>query len=213
MTDEEENIRLAAEAINAHLLSPDETFSQNETAGPYTEERGYKEGTGYVNGQAVKDFGGGVCRVATTLYNTAIKSNLEIIERHNHSMPVPYVPYGQDAAVAYGYKDFKFKNSTENPLLIWTELVDNRLYIGFYGNEQAPEINWEYEVLSETETSTEYIKNTELEDSEENILVEGMDGKVVHSKVRIKDVNNSDDIRDLGNSNYAPLKHIIEIAE
>ena len=37
-------------------------------------------------------------------YNVAVLSNLKIIERHNHSMPVPYVPYGQDATVAYGSK-------------------------------------------------------------------------------------------------------------
>lgn len=214
MTSEEaENIRLAAEAISGKLVQPGEVFSQNEIAGPYTEERGYLEGTGYVNGQAVKDFGGGVCRVATTLYNTAIASDLEIIERHNHSMPVPYVPYGQDAAVAYGYKDFQFKNTSENPLLIWTELIDQRLFMGFYGKEEAPDIQWAHEVLSETETSTEYIKNSELAETEEHILVKGMDGKVVESILKIKEANGEEKIIELGRSSYAPLKHVIEISE
>lgn len=58
-SEERENISLAAEAINGTIVNPGEIFSQNETAGPYTEERGYKEGIGYVNGKAVKDFGGG----------------------------------------------------------------------------------------------------------------------------------------------------------
>ena len=55
-------------------------------------------------------------------------SNLEIIERHNHSMPVAYVPYGQDATVAYGIKDFKFKQHPF-PILIWAEGIGNRLCI------------------------------------------------------------------------------------
>lgn len=211
--EESENIRLAAEAINGSIVNPGEVFSQNETAGPYTEERGYKEGIGYVNGEAVKDFGGGVCKVATTLYNTAIASNLEIIERYNHSMPVPYVPYGQDAAVAYGHKDFRFENTTENPMLIWSEFIDNRLYMAFYGQEAAPEITWEHETLSENKSTTEYRTNNELDESEENILVHGMDGKVVHSILRIKDENGEETIKDLGQSSYAPLKTTIEINE
>lgn len=211
--DERENINLAASTVSGTVVNPGEVFSQNEVAGPYTEEKGYKEGDNYIGGQIVKDFGGGVCNVATTLYNTSIASDLEIVERHNHSMPVPYVPYGQDAAVAYGYKDFKFKNNTEDPILIWTELVDNRLYMGFYGKEAAPEITWEHETLSETKTTTEYKTNPELSEGEENILVEGMDGKVVQSVLKIKDKNGEEKIKELGQSTYNPMINLVERSE
>lgn len=210
--DERENIKLAANMIAGSVLEPDEVFSQNEVAGPYTEEKGYLEGEGYVGGEVVKDFGGGVCNVATTLYNTSILSDLEIVERHNHSMPVDYVPYGQDAAVAYGYKDFQFKNSTDDTMLIWAELIDNRLYMGFYGKEAAPVITWEHDTLSETETTTEYRTNPNLEKGDENILVEGMDGKVVDSVIKIE-YDDGEEIKDLGRSTYNPLKHLIEINE
>lgn len=148
--------------------------------------------------------------MATTLYNTAIASNLEIVERYNHSMPVPY---GQDAAVAYGYKDFRFENSTGDPLLIWTEFIDNRLYMAFYGKETAPEVLWEHEILDETKTTTEYQTNTGLDEGEENILVSGMDGKVVHSILKIKEKSGEETTKDLGQSSYAPLKTIIEVNE
>ena len=36
----------------------------------------------------------------------------EILERTNHSMPVSYVPLGQDATVNYNVIDLKFKNNT-----------------------------------------------------------------------------------------------------
>lgn len=208
--EEFENIKLAAGIITGTVVNPGEVFSQNETAGPYTEERGYKEGLGYVGGEVVKDFGGGVCNVATTLYNTSIASDLDIVERHNHSMPVGYVPYGQDAAVAYGYKDFKFKNNTEDPMLIWTKLEDNRLYMGFYGKEAAPEVVWEHETLSETETTTRYEDNPELGEGEENVLINGMDGKVVDSVLKIKDKNGEEKIKDIGKSSYNPMINIIE---
>ncbi len=211
--DERENIAIASSTISGTVLQPGEVFSQNEIAGPYTEEKGYKEGEGYVGGEIVLDFGGGVCNVATTLYNTSIVSDLEIVERYNHSMPVPYVPYGQDAAVAYGYKDFKFKNNTDNPMLIWTELVDNILYMGFYGKEEAPEITWEHETLSETETTTEYRINSELSEGEENVLVDGMDGKVVESILKVKDEDGEEKIIELGESAYNPKINLIEKGE
>lgn len=208
--DERENIRLAASMITGTVLKPGEIFSQNEVAGPYSEENGYLEGEGYSGGQVVKAFGGGVCNVATTLYNTSIISDLEIVERHNHSMPVSYVPYGQDAAVADGYKDYKFKNNTEYPMMIWAELVDNRLYMGFYGKEKGPEIAWEHETVSVTETSTQYRTNSELKDGEEYVLVEGMDGKVVDSVIKIKYEDGEEKTLDLGRSSYNPLIHLIE---
>lgn len=211
--DERGNISLAASMISGTVLEPGDVFSQNEVAGPYTEEMGYLEGEGYVGGEVVLDFGGGVCNVATTLYNTSIASDLEIVERHNHSMPVAYVPYGQDAAVAYGYKDFQFKNNTDHPMLVMAELVDNRLYMAFYGKEAGPEIMWEHETLSVTETSTEYRTNPDLNEGEENILVEGMDGKVVDSVLKIQYADGEETIKDLGRSSYNPLINLIEISE
>lgn len=210
---EQYNVNYASEEIKGTIIEPGGIFSFYETAGPYNEAQGYQEGTGYVNGEAVPMFGGGVCVVATTLYNTSIASNLETIERHNHSMPVSYVPYGQDAAVASDYMDFKFRNSTEHPLLIWAEFIEERLYIAFYGKEAAPEVTWEHVTLSETATTTEYITNPELDNGDENILIEGMDGRVVHSTVIIKKDNAEKQLIDLGQSSYAPLKTLIEVNE
>lgn len=66
-----------------------------------------------------KDFGGGNCQVSSTLYNAVLSiPNLTIIERHEHSNYVPYVPKGKDAAVAYGSYDFKFRNDTGNDIKI-----------------------------------------------------------------------------------------------
>lgn len=208
--EEKENIRLASETVNGTVVAPGEIFSQNKSIGPYTAEKGYKEGSGYVGNKIVKSMGGGVCKVATTLYNTSISSNLEIVERYNHAMPVPYVPYGQDAAVAYGFKDFKFKNNTEYPILIWTQIVENRVYMGFYGREQAPDVEWKHETLKTEPTTTEYKQNAELNKGEEKIIIEGMDGEVVESSVRIKDKDGVEQTKKLGKSSYLPMKRIIE---
>lgn len=116
---EEFNVHLAARLLKGTIIKPQEIFAQNIAIGPYTQLRGYQKGPTYIGSNLTTTYGGGVCKISSTLYNVAVLSNLKIIERHAHSMPVPYVPYGQDATVAYGAKDFKFKNTSDSPILIW----------------------------------------------------------------------------------------------
>ena len=97
---EEENVHLAAKMLAGITLEPGQVFSQNSRIGPYNEARGFKRGPTYIGSQLTTTIGGGVCKIASTLYNVAILSDLGIIERHAHGMPVPYVPHGQDATVA-----------------------------------------------------------------------------------------------------------------
>ena len=66
----------------------------------------------------IEEIGGGICQVSTTLFNAVVKADLEIVERHNHSMPVSYVDNGKDAAVSWGAQDFRFVNSTDEPIYI-----------------------------------------------------------------------------------------------
>lgn len=82
-----ENLRLAAEAINGYVIEPGATFSFNEVVGDTTAERGYKEAPVlYSSGLGSSD-GGGICQVSTALYIAAVKADLEIVERHPHSVP------------------------------------------------------------------------------------------------------------------------------
>lgn len=96
-----ENLRLAAEAINGYVIEPGATFSFNEVVGDTTAERGYKEAPVlYSSGLGSSD-GGGICQVSTALYIAAVKADLEIVERHPHSVPSDYAPIGLDATMDY----------------------------------------------------------------------------------------------------------------
>lgn len=207
---EEENVHLAADYICGTVLAPGEVFSQNKTAGPYTSDRGYKEGPTYYGTKVATTVGGGVCKIASTLYNVAVLSDLAIIERHNHSMPVPYVPYGQDATVFYGAKDFKFKNSSDSPILVWAKGVDNILYIAFYGQNIPPKIEWNHEVVKVLKTETVYIKNDSLPADTENLLHDGMDGATIKSTLTITYPDGTVKTKNMGTSHYNPLPFIVE---
>lgn len=211
LPSEKHNVQLAANSLAGTVVFPGEVFSQNKILGPYTEEKGYKEGQSYIGSNITTTIGGGVCKIASTLYNTSIISDLEIIERHNHSMPVAYVPYGQDATVAYGVKDFKFKNNKDYPILIWAKAIDNRLYIGFYGKEKAPEVQWNHKISNVVEAPKYYKKNPELKIGEEKVILEGMNGALVESWITIKDREGNIKTKNLGTSYYMPMPYIIEI--
>lgn len=180
---EEYNVHLAADMLAGIVVAPGEVFSQNQRIGPYTESRGFKKGPTYMGSQLTTTVGGGVCKIASTLYNVTILSNLQVVERHNHGMPVPYVPYGQDATVAYGALDFKFKNNTSHPVLIWAQGIDNILYIAFYSRAKPPKVEWHHEVLHVQKAPVIYRKSPDLEPGVEKTALEGMDGAVVKSGV------------------------------
>ena len=91
------NLEVGCRNINGTILAPGEVFSANEGLGEQTAAGGYKNAAVYNNGKVEPGMAGGVCQVTTTIYNAAIMAELEIVERHPHSMTVGYVPLGRDA--------------------------------------------------------------------------------------------------------------------
>lgn len=128
-----ENLRLAAEAINGYVIEPGATFSFNEVVGDTTAERGYKEAPVlYSSGLGSSD-GGGICQVSTALYIAAVKADLEIVERHPHSVPSDYVPIGLDATIVYGSRDLRIKNNTDFPITIYAKAVGQTVSVNLLG--------------------------------------------------------------------------------
>ncbi len=208
---EEYNVHLAARILCGTVVKPGEVFSQNQRIGPYTKARGFQEGPTYSGANLIKTTGGGVCKIASTLYNVAVLSNLPVVERRNHSMPVPYVPYGQDATVAEGVIDLKFRNDQSFPILIWAQGIDNTLYVAFYGEQAAPQVEWHHETLSQVKAPTVTRRNRALPLGAEKLVVEGMDGKAVRSWVTVVQPDGSTSIKKLGVSYYRPFPNIVEV--
>ena len=160
------NLKTGVGKLNGTILMPGEELSVYEATAPYDEEHGYAEGTAYENGEIVPSWGGGICQVSTTLYNAVIYAELEVVERHPHSMTVDYVKPSRDAAIAGGSLDFRFKNSYDTPIYIFGEIdSDNRLRIAIYGKDTRPAnrtVEFESETLSYEEYSVTYRTNYNL---------------------------------------------------
>ncbi|MCH5272286.1 MAG: VanW family protein [Lachnospiraceae bacterium] len=136
-----QNIAAGAAHLNAWVILPQQEFSTTAALLPFTEENGYTAGGAYINGVLSESIGGGVCQLSTTLYNALLRTKLEITERHAHSMPVAYIPPGQDAAIAVNYKDLKFKNTTDAPVLLLCEATGEEVSVTLYGTAKAARSN------------------------------------------------------------------------
>ena len=145
------NIQNGCELINGTTLYPGEEFSTYEAVAPFTQTNGYYMAGSYLNGKVVDSLGGGICQVSTTLYDAVLYAELEVTERHNHSMIVSYVDPSADAAIAESSgKDFCFINNTEYPIYI-EGIIDNKtITFNIYGKETRPsnrKVRYESEIL------------------------------------------------------------------
>lgn len=133
------NLQVGTAKINGRVLMPGEVLSGYECMAPLTLANGYKIATAYENGRSVDSVAGGVCQIATTLYNAALRAELEIVQRQNHSMTVSYVEHSMDAAIAGTYKDIKISNPYDTPIYIEGYTSGKKLTFAIYGKETRPE--------------------------------------------------------------------------
>ncbi|WP_313232210.1 VanW family protein [Tissierella praeacuta] len=159
-----ENIRLSARAISNKLILPGEEFSYNNATGPRSANSGYKEANVIIGGELTPGLGGGVCQTSTTMYNSLLLADLTILERHSHSIPANYVPYGQDAAVSYGYLDLKFRNDFDFPIYTYAKVVSDRVYVYIYGDTKAKNyvVKINPEIVETIEPKTEEVYDEKL---------------------------------------------------
>lgn len=174
------NLKVAALSINGTVLMPGETFSFNNTIGKTTPERGYKLAPVIVNNEHEMDYGGGVCQIATTLYNSVLRANLKIAERHHHSLPSSYITLGMDATVASPYLDFKFTNSFNCPVYIRGYIVNKNVYFSIYSNSSEKKFSYTYTSKSTVIPASWTITyDNTLEQGKEKIIKKATNGHKV----------------------------------
>lgn len=129
------NVESGAKHLNDILLQPGEEQSVDEAMRPYTEENGYAEAASFSGNTVEQTMGGGICQVSTTLYQALLHAELEIVERHAHSMIVSYAEPSMDAAIADDVMDLVFKNNQEYPVYIESIVGGGCITFNIYGKE------------------------------------------------------------------------------
>ena len=150
--DRSTNLKIACQKINGKVILSGDTFSYNKALGARTAAAGYKNGKIYSGGQVVDGIGGGICQISSTLYNSVLLADLEIVERRNHQFVTSYVGPGRDATVVYGLTDFKFKNTRQYPVRISASARNGIATISIYGikeeNEYTFKLYYLFDILS-----------------------------------------------------------------
>ena len=201
--DRTTNLVLACQKINGKVVMPGATFSYNEALGPRTVSAGYKNAKIYSSGEVIDGIGGGICQISSTLYNSALMSDMEIVSRRNHQFVTSYVGAGRDATVVYGSTDFKFKNTRKYPIRIVASAKSGIATVSIYGIKEADReytYSFSTKTISTIPYTTKYVEDSTLTPGKEVVKQKGanglvtetymtkmLNGKVVSTKLLSKD--------------------------
>jgi len=209
------NLRLVCEALNGHIIKSGEEFSFNDVVGKPTIKRGFQRVNIFVGRSYQEVLGGGICQAASTLYACALLADLEIVERTSHSYVHDFIQQGLDAEVYYGSSDFRFKNTTDQPIRIDAAVEDGSIKISLVGSDNKDyTVKISYKVSKTKQPGIVY--NTMLFDNpggyqNGDILTEGIAGcnVSVYQKKYNKDTGRLTDQVLVSESYYAKRDAVV----
>ncbi len=128
------NMKKAMEMCDGSVIEPGAIWSFNGCTGNSNlASGGWVPAKVISGGQFTNGYGGGICQASTTIYNAALRANLAIDTRFNHTYPSTYCKVGFDATVDYPSKDLKLKNNTGYPVYIQCIMDGRKLTVNIYG--------------------------------------------------------------------------------
>jgi len=135
--DRRHNIAVGVAKLNGMLIAPGETFSAVAGIGTTTEEEGFVKEFVIKDNKSIKELGGGLCQVATTLFRLALNAGLPVTERTNHRYVVSYYGPGLDATIYGPTPDLKFVNDTDGYLLLQGRVEGDEAQFELYGQRDG----------------------------------------------------------------------------
>lgn len=126
------NIKVAISKLDGLIIPPGKTFSFWYAVGNISKDLGYVDGMLLSNGRVIEGVGGGLCQLSNFLFWIFLHADVEVIERHHHSVDVfpdsgRTLPFGSGATIFSNYLDLKIKNISDKPLQIRLWLTETQL--------------------------------------------------------------------------------------
>ena len=158
------NIHLAADLISDSVAPANGgIWSFNDIAGECNEEKGFMAAQAIADDEVVDEIGGGICQVATTVFNAVYLAGFTFKERQAHTNYIASYPAGRDAAVSWPYPDLKWSNDSASDVLLRTSYTDTTVTVGLYGVDPGYTVSIETgEWQLGTEYQTVYVNDPEL---------------------------------------------------
>jgi vancomycin resistance protein YoaR len=156
--------------------------------------------------------GGGVSQVATTLYNAAFMSGLQLVAHTPHEFWISRYPKGREATVSWGGPELVFVNDWDAPLVMLVDAGDSGITVRFFSRALKRRV--EYGEGAQTdfkEPQERKIVNTALQPGTQRILQESGSAGFTISYWR-KVYRGSDLVRDeTFVAHYKPEDRIVEV--
>lgn len=205
------NIHLAADLLNKSIVPANGgEWSFHNTAGDCNEEAGFKGASTIINDEYVDEIGGGICQVATTVFNSVYEAGFPIIRRHNHSLYSAVYPAGRDAAINWPDLDLIWGNDSTSDILLLTSYTDSSITVSLYG------VSPEYSVTTVTGAWEEGEEHKERKITDETLApgtsyvkTNGIDGSRITVYRTVKNKEGTIVREDAFTSVYSPKDEVI----
>lgn len=142
--------------------------------------KGFLEAGAVFGNRYTKSVGGGICQVATTVFNAVYDSGFAIPVRYNHDLHIASYPAGRDAAINYPDLDLVWTNDSNSDVLMTESTTGYSITVNLLG------VNPGYTVKSEVGEwgpgdpyQQEYVVDPEKEPNSEKVQTNGSDGKSI----------------------------------
>ena len=207
------NIHHASEIINDTIAKANGgTWSFNDSTGDTNDETGFKSAGSIVQGEYVDSIGGGICQVATTVFNAVFEAGLPVNARTNHELYIASYPNGRDAAVSYPYLDFEFENDLGSDILLKTEYTDTTLTVTLYSTATGYRVeSTEGEWIDRDKYDTKFEVDESLSKGVYYTKTYGEDGRSITVYRTVYDNNGEVVFEDAFLSVYSPKDELIVV--
>jgi vancomycin resistance protein YoaR len=198
------NVRLMADILDRQVIPPGGVFSFNGRVGPRTPARGFKEGQAIIGGLLLPSIGGGVCQVATTIFDAAFYAGFPVQHRINHAWYISHYAMGMDATVADGGPDLVFTNDSQYAVLIRASATASTMTVSLYSTSRGLQVEKQAGApFGYVDPLPRYIRNPALKGKEKIQKTQGVRGFSIVIK-RVVRRNGKIIRQDSFTSNYHP---------
>lgn len=171
------NIHLAADLIGDSIAKAHGTWSFIENVGECDESQGFASAGAIVADEYTDEIGGGVCQVATTVFNAVYEAGYPVPERRNHSLYIASYQAGRDAAVAWPDLDLVWENDGDSDVLMRTSYTETSITVSLYGIDPGYVVTSEDGVWEEGERYVTRVNiNDQLDPATVFLKSSGADG-------------------------------------
>ena len=205
------NIHLLSKAIDGSLVAPGAVWSLNGQVGERTAAKGYAEANAIVKGKLVPQLGGGICQVATTVFNAIFFAGEQVVERENHSFYISHYPMGRDATVSWGGPDLKFRNDTGHWIWIHTATDASSVTVSLYGAAPGYAVSLQTSPLKKTgDFTTQTVPDPKLPTGTQVVKNPGV---AAYTVTVVRTVTKSGAVvrKDTFVSNYKPMVEVVSV--